>query len=90
MGGINAYGEILYKYDPNMSNAKWTVFSKSMSLTNTTYYRAIKNDYSEYIEWWEPDREVIDGQTFGRNTYKRISKEELIKMSFVGKRSFLQ
>lgn len=83
------------EFDPDMSNYKWTVFkypNPSWYTAGPQYdcFWAIKNDFSEYIEWHEPDITAGVEGPFGRSTYKRINKNNLIKMSFVGKRSFLQ
>lgn len=78
------------KYDANMSNDKWTVYAVSFEANPPLWYahmnyKAFKNDFSEFMEWNEPDYDKI-----GRRIYKRITKNELKQLSFTGARDFLQ
>lgn len=91
-------------YNSDMSNEKWYVYSEYNSYVpsgqfawgvsdpieaHTSYY-AFKRDLSAFMEWSEPLYH-LNGEVCGkRRTFKRISKEEIKKMSFTGARDFLQ
>lgn len=90
--------ETSYKYDSKMSNSNWTVWSRFekgipfINYPDQTYYFAIKNDYSEFMNWKEPDIfRNSDGSEVesGRYKYKRYTKEQLLKLTFGGRRDFL-
>ncbi len=96
---VDFFTEKNYKFDSKMTNSKWTVWSQFISLSwgpdplpDKTKYYAIKNDYSEFMQWEEPDNfrnpDGSEVQT-GRYTYKRYTKEQLLKVTFGGRRDFL-
>lgn len=95
----------MFKYNSDMSNAKWCVYSWYSPYTDGftdmmgnyqspieahTSYEAFKRDFSEYMEWSEPHYHMMGDEHGERVTYKRISKDEIKKMNFTGARDFLQ
>ena len=105
---LNYYNNVVFKrpdqigsppkYDANMSNSKWTVWSYLCELSwagkpDIIYYYGLKNDLSEYTEWREPDVFFqTDGteQQYGRRIFKGYTKNQLLKVTLGGKRDFLQ
>lgn len=97
---VKLSGESIQNYDTEMSNAKWHVYSKyypyipAIDLTprieSHRDYSAIKKDFSEYMTWSEPLYRFGDDLCGQRITLKRISKEELLKLTFTAARDFLQ
>ena len=85
------------KYDTKMSNEKWTVWSCEYELSysrfsSQTHYWALKNDFTEFTKWQEPDLILqFDGTEtpWGRRIYKGYTKEQLLKITFGGRRDFL-
>lgn len=78
-------------YDLDLSNVKWIVY-KNPRYSSDDYdsFYAVKRDFSEFMRWREPDICSQDDRTpFGRSIGKRISKDQLIKMNYIGKRDFL-
>ena len=90
------------EFDSKMSNAKWIVYSYHfdacydyntgiMEFPSHTCYSAFANDFSKYMSWYEPEFDYRGGAHAGaRITYKRLTKSELLKLSFTGARDFLQ
>lgn len=78
-------------YDPDMSNEKWIVYKlPKWSSDGYDSFYAVKRDFSAFMRWREPDICSSDDRTpFGRSIGKQISKEQLIKMNYIGKRDFL-
>lgn len=90
----------LSKYDSKMSNVKWNVYSNVFDrLVNYlgveewpahTQYHAFSKDLLKYILWSEPEYTGQNGQRIGNPfTRKRLTKSEILKLSFIGARSFL-
>lgn len=99
---FNEFGDQYYyspevRYDTNMSNEKWTVWSYKTEVYNAsfstqTHYWGLKNDFSEFTKWQEPGiLHLIGGDEipWGRRIYKGYSKEQLLKITFGGRRDFL-
>ena len=83
-------------YNKEMSNNKWCVYANHFNAyyfygqlvwPDHTKYYAVKRDLSEYMQWCEPDY-IEDSE--GRQTYRRLTKTELINMNFTATRDFLQ
>lgn len=85
------------KYDTKMSNDKWTVWSYETevygaSFPNQVHYWGLKNDFTEFTKWQEPEiLHLLSGEEipWGRRIYKGYTKEQLLKISFGGRRDFL-
>ena len=88
-------------YDSNMSNLKWHVFSKKYSRLyidglglewpDHIHYIAFKKDFSQYMYWSEPEYDDWRGDHNGtRVTHNRLTKSDILKLSFTGARDFLQ
>ncbi len=81
-------------FDTDMSTSKWTIFKieqpkiedDEWNRGNSAYneYNGFRNDFSEYINWCEPD--VHDR---GRYIYKKCTKQEIMNTTYSGKRDFL-
>lgn len=84
------FEKIPRNYDSQMSNSKWDVWSLTINKPQS-FYHALKKDFSEYTEWCEPDVFWIDGEErpLGRAIYKGYTKEQLLKITFGGRRDFL-
>lgn len=95
------YGN-LGNYDSKMSNTKWIVYScfferlydiidQVEEWPAHTCYHAFSKDYSKYMRWSEPEYDSRGGEHRGsRTTWKRLTKTDLLKLSFTGARDFLQ
>lgn len=94
------YGD-MGSYDSKMSNDKWNVYSKflerlyidgaGLEWPNHTMFHAFKKDLSQYMYWSEPEYDDWRGGHNGRRvTYNRLTKSDILKLSFTGARDFLQ
>lgn len=95
------YGDI-DTYDSNMSNTKWNVYLKHFEVLYYdnagtvewpahNKYHAFAKDFSKFMVWSEPEFDTPYGVHMGsRYTFKRLTKSELLKLSFTGARDFLQ
>ena len=92
---INYYDNIQYdkldwSFDSEMSNSKWTVWSSEA--VGITWYIGLKNDFSEFMEWREPETPMDfenEATVVGRRCYKGYSKQQILRTSLGGKRDFL-
>lgn len=85
----------------SLSNTKWMVTSicfdalydfdtGAMLFPQHCIFKAIATDLSKYMEWSEPEYDDPNGVHMGRRTtFKRITKSELLKLSF-STRDFLK
>ena len=90
------------RFDYEMSNTKWAVYSRhikalwdyvpgELEWPAHTDYEAIAKDFSKYMLWSEPEYENRQyGHMGERVTFKRLTKSELVRLSFTGTRDFLQ